>query len=150
MTEHDNASKIHWTQLPENKERLHKARLEGARTLAENRKRNRVGRKGKAKPIGKTHTQVAKKRSKHAADKVVHERSLRRVRDRKYRKNKLQQETTNHAEEEHQIDPKVEEASRIAFTHCDTWISLYAEFHGLPQSAVTRWVGQALVRKSSR
>ena len=90
---------VHWTKVPENKEILREIRLEGARTL--DRKRKDAG--WVAKQPGRKKQHKSKTLSaKQAADKLTHERELRRIRDQAYRarKAKINQETIGNDQEE--------------------------------------------------
>lgn len=147
---------VHWTKVPENKEILRQIRLEGARTLDKKRRdagwvAKQPGRKNqhKSKTLG----------AKQAANKLAHERELRRARDKKYRQNrtKTNQETIGNDQEEiNQIEQarikqaSIEEVARICYAKCETWISTYADFNGISESAVAKWVGRSLVAKASR
>lgn len=145
---------MHWTQVPENKAKM-RASL----------------RKALEKRHGKKHIKFAGEKSpakKHAADKIEHERKLRRIRDNAYRARKakeaqremnrtlqaLNQEMINNGQyeeiREKENISRVEEVARICYAKCDTWISTYADFNGVSESAVARWVGRALVAKASR
>lgn len=145
---------MHWTQVPENKAKMRKAL-----------------RKALAKRHGKKHIKFAGEKSpakKHAADKIEHERKLRRARDKAYHARKakesqrelnrtlqaLNQELIDNGQyeeiREKENISRVEEVARICYAKCETWISTYADFNGVSESAVARWVGRALVAKASR
>lgn len=144
---------MHWTQVPENKAIMRKS-LRKALAKRHNKKNIKFAAEKKAT-------------NKQSASKLEHERKLRRIRDNAYRARKakeaqremnrtlqsLTQEMIDNGQLEEireKENPQIEEVARICYAKCETWISTYADFNGVSESDVARWVGRALVAKASR
>lgn len=134
----------HWTRVPENQAIVSEMRQIGMRT----RKRNKA-----RKAAAEARAEGAETKAPVKPHKPRPRRPSELARARAKELAKLNQEMIDNGtleEIQHGLSPEEQEAARIAFTHCETWVSLYAKLHGLSQSTITRWVGQALVRESRR
>lgn len=130
--EHDSTGHIvtkkgtHWTQLPENKEKLHKIRKKGARTLAKKR-------------ADLSNLTPAQKRTRRNAQKRKSAKLRRASRSSSTDKEKLT---------DGNIQAKELTVSALGFAYVKGYLTAFAEANGLSYLQVANWVGTALLRSS--
>lgn len=114
------ATKKHWTQTPEGKEKLSKAMKKGWK-----QRKKRV--------------RTANRKSKKNKNAVQLRKS-----------NGALSESNNNIISNVEKEETIKKATTIAFTHCEAWLSVFADSYGISRANLAERVGNSLLSYAER